>query len=101
MRNTCLFDWSRAAHIFRDEAGYVNPVSLASQERFVRLFDQVGANPANLRVDAVAAGLTTVQGVAAGIDAYTQVFGIGRQVWVLVRSSTIINAGVNAVGAIR
>jgi len=101
VHNACMFDWSRAGHIFREAAGHVNPSTLASQGRFARLFEQVGSNPANLRTDAVAAGLTPPQGAAAGINAFTQVFSNGKQIWVLVRNNTIINAGVNAAGAIR
>lgn len=96
-----MFDWNRAGHIFRDAAGHVNPFALTSQERFARLFEQVGSDPANLRTDAVAAGLIPPQSAAAGVSAFTQIFSNGKQVWVLVRSNTIINAGVNAAGAIR
>ena len=96
-----MFDWNRDGHIFRDAAGHVNPSALTSQRRFARLFEQVSFNPANLRNDAVAVGLTPPQGAAAGINAFTQVFSSGKQVWVLVRGNMIINAGVNAAGAIR
>ena len=96
-----MFDWNRAGHIFRDADGHPNPSTLASQTRFIRLFERVSSDAANQRADAVAVGLTTVQGAAVGIRAYTQVFNGGKQVWVLVRANTIINAGVNAVGAIR
>ena len=101
VHNACSIDWNRAEHIFRDAGGHVNPSTLASQGRFARLFEQVGSNTANLRTDAVAAGLTTSQGAAAGVSAYTQVFRNGEQVWALVRNNKIINAGVNAAGSIR
>jgi len=96
-----MFDWNRAAHIFRDAEGHANPATLASQGRFARLFEQVGSHPANFRTDAITAGLMPSQGAAAGIRAFTQVFSNGKQVWVLVRHNTIINAGINAAGAIR
>ena len=101
VHNACAFDWNRAGHIFRDAEGHVDPSTLASQGRFARVFEQVGSNPANLRTDAVSSGLTPPQGAAAGINAFTQVFRNGEQVWVLVRNNNIINAGVNAAGATR
>lgn len=79
----------------------MNPASTASQQRFIQLFQRVANNPANLRTDAVSAGIITQDAAAAGVRAYTWVANSGRQVWVTVRGNEILNAGVNAAGAIR
>ena len=101
MHNQCLFDWSRANHIFRNAPGHVNPTTHASRQRFARIFETVGSNPNNLRPDAVQAGIMTQQAVNAGIEVYTQLMQNGEQIWVLVRNSLIINAGINPPGGIR
>jgi hypothetical protein len=94
------FDPSRAGHIFREAAGHVNPASAASQGRFARLFEQVASNPANLRADAVQAGLLTQQAAEAGVQAFTWT-GRTSQVWVTIRNGVVQNAGVNPLGAFR
>jgi len=94
------FDPSRAGHIFREAAGHVNPASAASQGRFARLFEQVASNPANLRADAVQAGLLTQQAAEAGVQAFTWTGRTG-QVWVTIRNGVVQNAGVNPLGAFR
>jgi RHS repeat-associated protein len=100
-RTAAKFDPSRAAHIFREAAGHVNPASAGSQARFARLFESVGSNPANLRPDAVQAGIITQDAANAGVQAFTQVAKSGEQIWVTVRNGLIQNAGVNPVGALR
>ena len=91
----------RAEHVFRSAAGHVNPTTVASQMRFVGLFQRVSSNPANLRVDAVAARLMTQDAASAGVSTYTQTMRGGAQVWVHVRNGEIVNAGVNAAGKVR
>jgi RHS repeat-associated protein len=101
--NEPLFDSrpARVGHIFRPAFGHVNPASAASQFRFVRLFQSVASNSANLRADAVQAGLIAPQAEAAGVRVFTQIFRNGEQVWVTVRNGVIENAGVNLPGARR
>ena len=101
VHNTCAFDVKRAEHIFRDAAGHVNPSTLASKGRFARLFEKVGSDAANLRADAVAAGVFPPAAAAAGANAFTKVFRNGKQVWVFVRGNKILDAGINAVGSLR
>ena len=101
VHNPCIFDWSRANHIFRNAPGHVNPTTPASRQRFVRLFETVGSNPNNRRPDAVQAGMITQQAANAGVEAYTRLMQNGEQIWVFVRNSIIINAGMNPPGAIR
>lgn len=76
-------------HIFRNAVGHVNPTSVASQQRFMRLFAAVASNPNNLvkTVNPAAA--------AAGVQTFQQTFRSGRQVWVQVLNGQIRNAGVN------
>jgi len=91
----------RAEHVFRNAAGHVNPSTLSSQMRFIGLFQRVSSNPANLRVDAVAARLMTRDAASAGVSTYTQTMRGGAQVWVHVRNGEIVNEGVNAAGKVR
>ena len=70
-------------------------------QRFVRLFETVGSNPNNRRPDAVQAAMITQQAANAGVEAYTRLMQNGEQIWVFVRNSIIINAGMNPPGAIR
>ena len=97
---TVRFDPSRAGHVFREAAGHVNPASAGSQARFARLFENVASNPANLRADAVQAGLITKQAAEAGLQAFTWT-GRSGQVWVTVRNGVVHNAGVNPLGDFR
>lgn len=94
------FDPARAGHIFRGVAGHVNPRSVDSQARFIRLFEQVASNMANLRGDAVEAGIITQDAAAAGVQAFTWTGNTG-QIWVTVRDGLILNAGVNPLGGLR
>lgn len=72
---------SRMAHIFRDASGHVNPATAASQGRFMSMFENTAANSANLRNDAVQAGILTQQAANAGVQAFTQTMKNGEQVW--------------------
>jgi RHS repeat-associated protein len=100
VRLVSKFDPSRAGHIFREAAGHVSPASAGSQTRFARLFEKVASNPANLRADAVQAGLITREAAEAGVLASTWTARTG-QVWVTSRNGVILNAGVNPPGAFR
>jgi hypothetical protein len=91
VHNAC-FNWARniLRHIFTNKPGHVNPATLASQQRYARLFESVGSNPANLR------GTNQF-----GVSTYTQNFRNG-QVWVEVRpNGQIRSAGVNPPGSYR
>jgi hypothetical protein len=99
-RLAARFDPSRAGHIFREAVGHVNPASAESQARFARLFEEVASNPANLRADAVQAGLLTQQAAESGVQAFTSAGRTG-QVWVTIRNGVIQNAGVNPPGSFR
>lgn len=76
-------------HIFRNDVGHVNPLTLSSQGRFINLFRSVAANPANRDNSRIPSG-----GQNAGIQGFTQTHNSG-QVWVHVRNGTINNAGIN------
>ena len=91
------FDWSRAGHIFQATGGHVNPSTVASQERFARVFETVASNPANLRSNFP----IPKDAAQAGVRAFTQVFQSGQQVWVYVRNGRIVDAGINPMGAHR
>lgn len=67
---------------------------LASQERFIKLFQQVAGNPANFRPGYPALKPSAIN---AGVQAFTQNFRNG-QVWVYVRNNEIVDAGVNIIG---
>ncbi len=79
------FPFERAARIFRNASGHVNPSTAASMQRRIRMFQQVASNPVNLRPGA---------SPAPGVDVYTQRFQNG-EVWVHVCGGVISNAGVN------
>jgi RHS repeat-associated protein len=95
------FDSRREGHVFREAPGHVNPASANWRARYIREFEQVASNPANMRADAVQRGIITQQAADAGVQAFTQTTSRGRQVWVTVRNGIIQNAGVNRGAAIR
>ncbi|WP_434101760.1 RHS repeat-associated core domain-containing protein [Methylocaldum gracile] len=100
-RVVAKFDPTRVGHIFRDAPGHVNPGTAASQGRFANLFESTASNSANLRVDAVQAGIITQEAANAGVQAFTQTMRNGEQIWVTVRNGVIQNAGINPAGALR
>ena len=82
-------------HIFRNSTGHVNPSTATSQNRYAFLFEKVANNPINLRTDAVQVGLVDIRAFNTGTSVFTQTFKNGSQVWVWVRNSKIVNAGIN------
>lgn len=92
-----VFSAARSGHIFRVAEGHVAPATAASQARFVQLFQSVASNPANLNMNVVKSQLA----IDMGVQGFSQTFRNGQQVWVTVRNGEIIDAGVNAAGAVR
>jgi hypothetical protein len=78
-------------HIYRDAVGHVNPTTLASQTRYLKLFDNVASNPNNL--------VLTLNPAAerAGVQTFQQTFRNGSQVWVQTLNGQIRDAGVNII----
>ncbi|GEM_PF-6494942 len=76
-------------HIFRNGANHVNPLTSASQQRFINLFRSIASNPANANSNVLSQG-----NINAGMSGYARSYN-GGQVWVHVRNGTIQNAGVN------
>ncbi|WP_324250800.1 RHS repeat-associated core domain-containing protein [Xanthomonas axonopodis pv. poinsettiicola] len=95
------FNWARSGHIFRVAAGHANPATISSRMRFAQIFRAVASNPNYLRSDAVQAGIITQQAASAGVSAYTFTARNGQQIWVTVREGEIMNAGINAAGAVK
>ncbi len=87
--NTVTKSESVLGHIFRDAAGHVNPSTVASQNRYIRLFESVANNPANLNQSILAP-----RAIENGVQGFTQSFKNG-QIWVQVKDGKIFNAGVN------
>ncbi len=86
----------KVGHIFQKVSGHVAPRSNASRNRFIKLFQNVASNPANLRDDyRLPSGAKN-----AGIKVYTQNFNHG-QIWVYVRNGVIQDAGKNLLGKFR
>ncbi|MDB9380916.1 DUF6443 domain-containing protein [Nodularia spumigena CS-584] len=80
-------------HIFRNSAGHVNPSTLASQERYINLFEDVSSSANNLNPKV----LSQYQQTAGGFEGYSKTYRNGKQVWTQTRQGTIINAGVNDI----
>ncbi len=81
---------SRLGHIFSSEAGHVQPITSASQGRFINLFERVANNPDNLNPNV----LNNFQRANQGFQGFSQTFRNG-QVWTQTFGGQIINAGVN------
>jgi len=79
-------------HIFRNAPGHVNPATAASQGRYISLFEKVAANPKNFNPN-----ILNPQAAKNGVQAFTQTFRNGRQVWVHTRNGRIFDAGVNLI----
>ena len=79
-------------HIFRNADGDVNPSTVASQNRYIKLFESVANNPKNLNPS-----ILDAQAAKNGVQAYTQTFRNGKQIWVHTRNGRIFDAGVNII----
>ncbi len=80
-------------HVFRNAAGHVNPTTIASQNRYVQLFENVANDAANVNRNV----LTNFQKTSGGFQGYAKTYSKGQQVWVQTYNGTIINAGINAI----
>ena len=80
-------------HIFKKAIGHVNPMTVTSRSRFLKLFEKVANNPNNLNSNV----LTNFQRNTGGFQGFARTFRNGRQVWVQVRNGKIFNAGVNKI----
>lgn len=78
-------------HIFRNAPGHVNPSTVASQNRYIKLFESVANNPANLNQSILAPNA-----IKNGVQGFTQTFKNG-QIWVHTRNGKIFDAGVNLI----
>jgi hypothetical protein len=79
-------------HIFRNAPGHVNPSRVASQNRYIKLFESVANNPANLNQ-----GILDAKAIQNGVQGFTQTFQNGKQIWVHTRNGKIFDAGVNLI----
>lgn len=91
--NTVTKSESSLGHIFRDATGHVNPSTVASQNRYISLFEEVANNPANLNSNV----LNSYQRTAGGFKGYSKIYRNGQQVWTQTIDGTIFNAGVNII----
>lgn len=79
-------------HIFRNARGHVNPGTSTSQGRYLSLFEKVANNPRNLNPS-----ILNADAASSGVNAFTQTFRNGKQVWVHSRNGRIFDAGVNLI----
>jgi hypothetical protein len=91
--NTLVRTKSALGHIFRGRVGHVNPLTVTSRNRYIRLFESVGNNSANLNYNV----LSIFQRNSVGFQGYSKTFRNGKQVWVQTFNNKIINAGENIV----
>jgi hypothetical protein len=89
--NTVTRSESVLGHIFRNAPGHVNPSTVASQNRYIKLFESVANNPANLNQSILAPNA-----IKNGVQGFTQTFQNG-QIWVHTRNGKIFDAGVNLI----
>ena len=61
-----------------------------------KLFERIGSDPANLRIDPKFDGLAR-----GGIQVFTKTMRNGKQIWVQVRGGDITDAGINVPGLLR
>jgi RHS repeat-associated protein len=94
--NLVRFDWTRAAHIFRNVPGHFNLQTASARAAIANLFENVASDASNLRTNFP----LDPQAVAQGVVAYTKIIP-GGQIWVLVRGGAIVNAGLNLPGHFR
>ncbi len=79
-------------HIFRNASGHVNPETVASQDRYLGIFEKVAGNSKNLNPS-----ILNPQAAKNGVQAFTQIFRNGQQVWVHTRNGRIFDAGINLI----
>jgi RHS repeat-associated protein len=79
-------------HIFKNAAGHVNPATLTSKARYIKLFEHVANNGTpNPNV------LSPFQKSAGGFEGFSMTFRNSSQVWVQVKDGRIFDAGVNLI----
>jgi hypothetical protein len=70
----------------------VNPATLTSKARYIKLFEHVANNGTpNPNV------LSAFQKSAGGFEGFSMTFRNGSQVWVQVKDGRIFDAGVNLI----
>jgi len=80
-------------HIFRNAAGHVNPSSIATQSRYIQLFEKVANKAGNVNPNI----LSSFQRSTTGFQGFSQTFRNGQQIWVQTYNGKIINAVVNII----
>ncbi|RWU06138.1 RHS repeat domain-containing protein [Pedobacter chitinilyticus] len=80
-------------HIFRNAVGHVNPTTIESKLRYLKLFENVANDVKNVNP----AILSNYQKNTVGFQGFSQTFRSGQQVWVQVFNGKIVNAGVNII----
>jgi len=79
-------------HIFRAKLNHVNPSTITSQDRYIKLFENVANNGiSNPNV------LNPYQRTVVGFEGFSQTFRNGKQVWTQTFDGKVINAGVNLI----
>ncbi|MDM1072190.1 hypothetical protein HX001_06730 [Empedobacter brevis] len=76
-------------HIFTKKNGHVKPITEASEERFIKLFENVANDSKNLNPNILSEGKK-----AAGVTGHSKTFKNG-QVWTHSKDGKIFDAGVN------
>jgi hypothetical protein len=79
-------------HIFRNVPNHVNPSTITSQERYIKLFESIANNPKNINSGV----LNNFQKLESSFQGFSRNFKNG-QVWVQVRNGKIFDAGVNKI----
>jgi len=92
IRNTIPRTESVLGHIFKNTTGHVNPTTVASKNRYLKIFEHVANNPQNLNMKTL-----KPSAIENGVTGYTQTFRNGKQVWVHGRNGRIFDAGVNNI----
>ncbi len=78
-------------HIFRNAPGHVNPTTVTSQNRYLKLFSSVASDTKNL------VQTTNAAKINANVKTFHRTFKSGKQVWVETINGKIVNAGVNNI----
>jgi RHS repeat-associated protein len=93
IKNTVTRSQSVLGHIFRTKEGHVNPSSIDSQNRYIKLFEDVANNPANFNSNVLSPAQRTIE----GIEGFSKTFRNGQQIWVQTRNGKIFDAGINTI----